>query len=182
VTEQRPARRKLFLLGGGLLVLVAAGVLTGLTRSGGSTPAIPKKAALATGWDVCADQITISLDPDENPTPDATARQTAAALRDDKQIAAIAVQTQQQSSEQFKPDWPDEPDLAALGRPQALPAKVWLRAFPRVDLEQLADRLRDDSLSRTRSRRSVPTPVGHNSPEYRQATRINGQLVDIPQR
>jgi hypothetical protein len=122
-----------------LVVLIAAGVVVGLLLTGnGSAPitAPPFTPPASAGRSVCTEQVRISVVSDDR------ALQVADIVRDDEQVNAVMVETQQQSYEEFEREFQDEPTLAALGRPEALPAVVWVRPAPDVDLRALADALR----------------------------------------
>jgi hypothetical protein len=115
-------------------VLLAAGVVVGLvfTPTAGASHLGPVPLA---GPDVCAAQVTISMRAADG---DAPARRVAAGLQGDRRFWAVAVETQQQSYVHFEREFADLPEPAKLGRPQALPAVVWLLPAPGINHDKLA--------------------------------------------
>lgn len=136
MTELRK-RRRLVLGIGGLVVLLAAGVTVGLVFTPTAGASHPKPVPLA-GPYVCAAQVTIWMPVAGG---DASARRVAAELKGDRRFWAVAVETQQQSYVQFEREFADMPELAKLGRPQALPAVVWLLPAPGLNHDKLAAQL-----------------------------------------
>lgn len=124
-----------------LAVLVVAGVVVGLflTGPGDATPkadpapGTSRPAGTTTASTDCALQVSIEVAGDDQAAP------IVSKLREDPQASSVALQTQQQTYEIFESEFQDEPSLAEIARPQALPAVVWVHPAPGVDPVHLAD-------------------------------------------
>jgi cell division protein FtsX len=122
-------RRSVVLAAAGLAVVVAGAVVAiVLTRSDLTATAAGQPAA---GHGICATQVSIAVQTDEE------AQQIIKALHADQRVDAAALQDKQQTYQIFETEFQDQPSLAALGRPEALPAQVWIRPAAGVDPNQL---------------------------------------------
>jgi cell division protein FtsX len=77
-------------------------------------------------------------------TADADMRTAATALRGDPDIAVSETLTRKQNWTRFQKAFADQPELARLARPEALPATIWLLPADTMEPENLAARLRQD--------------------------------------
>jgi hypothetical protein len=124
-----------------LAVLVVAGVVVGLfltspqdsTSRADPTPATSRPTGTSTGSTDCALQVSIEVAGDDQ------AAQIVSMLREDRQASSVMLQSQQQTYEIFESEFQDQPSLAEIARPQALPAVVWVHPAPGVDPVHLAD-------------------------------------------
>jgi cell division protein FtsX len=132
-------RNRRVLVAAVLVVLIAVGVVVWLvTGTGGGAKATGQPAAVTSlpGHQVCADSVRISVDTDARMT------QIVALVRVDPRVRMVYTETKQQAFERFKQEFADQPQLLALGRPDALPATAVVLPVSGIDVHQLAGEFR----------------------------------------
>ncbi|OZM71130.1 hypothetical protein CFN78_21955 [Amycolatopsis antarctica] len=118
-----------------LLVVVAAGAGIGvgalLWAGGPETPVAERPPAYPSGYvrltpeeyDRCVREVSVHFDGD---APDPVMRAAADRLRDDPRFESARPRTRQESYEEFRRVFADQPEVVALARPESLPATVIL--------------------------------------------------------
>lgn len=76
--------------------------------------------------------------------PNPAMRRAAEALREDDQIAWVRTETRQEAYRRFQEIFADEPELAKLARPEAMPASVTLLPADGVYPGDVADAITDE--------------------------------------
>ena len=80
----------------------------------------------------------------DRPDPDAAMLQAAEELDGDERIASVETETQQETYEQFKKNFAQQPELVKLARQEAMPASLTLLPADGLHPGDLADALLDE--------------------------------------
>jgi hypothetical protein len=131
-----------------VLVLAGAAVVTFVLIDSPEAAAGPDGCSAGPG----PEQVSAYFD------DDADMRAAAAKMRDDDRVAGSDTETKREAWARFKVIFADRPELVKLGRPEAMPASLWLVPAEDASAADLAKRMRTE-LPAADSVTTVPCPM-----------------------